>query len=210
MDGEPAAGMTVDLRPGVHDVRRVGYGQRRCVQELSPLHEVLLDLPRAVPEILARPDGVLFQIPAQLLRLDRSEGCDEAPALRAVDVPLPRRGRLIDQPGASRGTADAVLLVELQVGELEDELFQRLGLRLRSDGHVGREPFAHCDEDRIQRRVDPARAAAHGNVNRFLAEEFFQHAELGAVKRERDDRELVLAALFLHIQRVAQFLADPS
>ena len=51
--------------------------------------------------------------------------------LPAVDVRLPRRGRLKDEPGASRGAADAVPLVELQVGELEDEFFQRLGLRLR-------------------------------------------------------------------------------
>ena len=143
------------------------HGQRGSVQELSPFHEALLDLAGAVPEILARPDGELFQIPAQLLRLDRSDGRDEAPELRAGDFALPRRGGLIDEPGASRGAADAVLLVKLQVGELEHELLQRLGLRLRCDGHVRREPFAQCDEDRVQRRVDSARGAADRDVKRL-------------------------------------------
>ena len=64
-------------------------GRAAVVQELSPFHEALLDLPRAVPEILARPDGVFFQIPAQLLRLDRSDRRDEAPALRAVTCGCP-------------------------------------------------------------------------------------------------------------------------
>ena len=49
---------------------------------------------------------------------------------------LPRRGRLIDQPGAGRGAAHAVLLVELQVGELEDQFLQRLGLGLRRGSDV--------------------------------------------------------------------------
>ena len=116
-------------------------------------------------------------------------------ALRAVDLRLARRGRLIDEPGAGGGAAHAILLVELQVGEFEDEFLQRLGLGLRSGGNVRRKPLAHRDEDRVHRRLDAARVAAHGDVDRLLAEELLQHAELGAVERERDDRELVLAAL---------------
>src|SRR6185436_14126993 len=50
---------------------------------------------------------------------------------------------------------------------------------------------------------------AHGNVDRLLAEELFQHAEFCVVQRERDDRILVPAALFLHVERMAQLLADP-
>ena len=178
--------------------------------------------------MLARPDGELFQIPSQLLRLDRPERRDEPPAPFTGNFTLPRRGRLIDEPGESRGAADAVLLVELQVGELEDELFQRLGLRLRGDGHVGREPLPHCDEDRIQCRVDPTGVAAHGNVNRLLPEEFFQHPELGAVQGQRDYRKLVPPTLFppkkerqkpmqeiqatpplLHCECIAQLFAYP-
>ena len=121
----------------------------------------------------------------------------------------PGVGRFVDQAGAGGGAADAVLLVELQVGEFEHQFLQRLGLGLRRGRHVGGEPLAQGDEDRVHRRLDAARVAAHGDVNRFLAEELLQHAELGAVQRERDDRELVLAALFLHEERVAQFLADP-
>jgi hypothetical protein len=207
LDRETATGIG-DPRPGLHDVRRVGYGQRRIVQELSPFHEVLLDLARAIAEILARPDGVLFQIPTQFLGLDRPDRGDESPALRAMHVFLSRRSRLIDEPGASRCAAHAVLLIELQVGELEHELFQRLCLRLRFGGNVRGEPFAQCDEDRVQCRVDPARVAAQGNVNRLLAEERLELAELRPVQRKRDDRKPVPAALFLHLERVAQLLGD--
>ena len=111
MDREATPGVIADLLPGPHDVRGVGHGHRGLVQEPPPLDEVLLHVPRAVPEVVARPDGLFFQVPAQLLRFDGTDGCDEPPSLRAVDVWLARRGRLIDQPGAGGGAADAVLLV---------------------------------------------------------------------------------------------------
>jgi hypothetical protein len=99
--------------------------------------------------------------------------------------------------------------VELQVGEFQDEFLQRLGGWLWRDGHFRREPFAHRNEDRIHRRLDPAGGAAHGNVNRLMAEQFFEDAELGAVEREHKDREIFPAALLLHRECVLQFLADP-
>jgi hypothetical protein len=39
------------------------------------------------------------------------------------------------------------------------------------------------------------RTAANGNVNRFLAEKFFQNAELSAIQRKRDNRKFALAPL---------------
>ncbi len=209
MDGEAATRAVADLRPSLHDVRGVGYGDRGFVQALSPFHEVRFDFPRPIPEIVARPDGVFLQIPAQFLRLDGTEGRDEPPGLRTVDVRLTRRGGFVDQAGAGGGAADAVPLVELQVGEFEDQFLQRLGLGLRGGRDVGWFPQPQRDQDRVDRRLDPARAAAHGEVKRLLAEELLQHAELGAVQRQRDDRELVFAALFPHEERVAQFLANP-
>ena len=110
----------------------MSHGHRGFVQEASPFHEVLLHLPRAVAEVMARPDGVVLQIPAQFPGLDGTDGSDEPPALRAGDFALARRGRLIDEPGAGGSAADAVLLVELQVGEFEDEFLQRLGFGLGS------------------------------------------------------------------------------
>src|SRR5947208_6605315 len=80
-----------DPRPGLHHIRRVGQRHRLLVQEPSPFHEVLLDLTRAVSKICTRPDGVFFQIPSQLLRLDRADGSNETPCLRAVNVRLARR-----------------------------------------------------------------------------------------------------------------------
>ncbi|MEI2781737.1 MAG: hypothetical protein V9H25_10940 [Candidatus Competibacter sp.] len=195
MDGEAAPRMSVDPRPSLHDVRGVGHGDRGFVQALSPFHEVRLDLPRPIPEVVARPDGVSLQIPAQILRFDGAERRDEAPTLRAVDIRLARRGRFVDQTGAGGGAADAIFLSKLQVGEFENEFLQRLGPGLRRGRHVGGEPLAHGDEDRVHRRFDAARVAAHGDVNRLLAEELLQHAELGAVQRQRNDRELILAAL---------------
>ncbi|MDQ3773213.1 MAG: hypothetical protein M3461_01950 [Pseudomonadota bacterium] len=98
----------------------------------------------------------LFQIPSQLLRLDRPDGRNEAPALHAGYFTLPRRGGLIDKPGASRGAADAAVLVKLQVGELEDELFQWLCGRLRRGLDIRRLSFAQRDKDRMNRRLDSA------------------------------------------------------
>ena len=51
--------------------------------------------------------------------------------------------------------------MEFQVGELEDELLQGLGLRLRGDRHVCREPLPQRDEDCVQRRIDPAGIRDH-------------------------------------------------
>ena len=107
---------------------------------------LLFDLTGAVSEVVAGPDGVLLQIPAQFPRLDGADGRDETPALRAGDFTLARRGRFIDEPGAGRGAAHAVLLVELQVGEFEDEFLQRLGLRLWQDGALP--PGAACPSPR--------------------------------------------------------------
>ncbi len=179
------------------------------MQDLAPRDEARLDLACPIAKILARPDGVFFQIPAQLLRLDRPQRGDKTPALVAVDFPLPRRGGLIHEPGASRGPAHAVLLLELQVGQLEHQVLQGLGLRLRSRRNVRREPLAQGHEDCVERRLDSASVAAHGNVDRFLAEELLQHAEPGAVQRQRNDRKLVAAPKLLYVDRVTQLLADP-
>ena len=145
VDGETAAGVVVDLRPGVHDVRRVRA-------RASPRRAGAVPISRGSPRPCARGPGNT-----------RSARWRTFPDTSAVPPPrsarcgatkrqlcalwtsrLPRRGRLIDEPGASRGAAHAVLLVELQVGEFEDEFLQRLGLRLRRGGHVGREPLAQA------------------------------------------------------------------
>lgn len=63
-DGEP---LYIPARSGAGGVEAAinpVLGYQRCVQKLSPFHQALLDLARAIPENLARPDGVFFQIPA--------------------------------------------------------------------------------------------------------------------------------------------------
>lgn len=190
---DKAPGVLAGLRPGVHDVRGVCQRHCRLVQALPPLREVLFHLARAVPEIVARPDCVFLQIPVQFLGLDGADGRDETPALHAVHVGLTRRRRFMDEPGTGGRAAHTVLLVELQVGELEHEFLDRLGLGLGRGRDVSGIAFAERNEDRIHRGFDAARIAAHRDVHRLLAEEFLQHAELSAIQRERDDRELVLA-----------------
>lgn len=209
IDGETAAGVIADLRPGLHDVCGVNQRHRRLVQEPPPLHEVRFHLTRPVLVIRGRPDRVLLQIPAQVFCLDWSDRRDETPVLRAVDIRLSWRGRFIDQPGVGGGAAHAVLLAEFQVGQLEREFFQRLGFGLGRGSDVGGITFAERDEDCVHRRLDAARVAGHGDVDRLLAEELLQHAEFGAAQRQRDDRILVLAAFVPQSERVAQLLADP-
>src|SRR5262245_19048947 len=112
MDGEAATGVVIDCPPGLHDVRGVSDRHRGMVQELPPLREILLYLARAGSKVMARPNGVLLQIPSQFLRLDGANGSDKSPWVRASHFWLFRRSRLVDEPGACRGTTGAVLLLE--------------------------------------------------------------------------------------------------
>ncbi len=209
VDGEAAARMTVDLRPRLHHVRRVGDGHRGVVQKAAPLHEVLLHLPRALPEIVTRPDGIFFEIPAQFPGFDGADGRDEPPRLRTGDLTLAGRGGLIDEPGPRRGAADAILLVEFEIGEFEDEFLQRLGFGLGRRFRIGRQPLAHRDKDRIQRRLDPARSTSDRDIERLAVEELLQHAELRFIERKRDDGVFLAPALFLHFQREPKLFSDP-
>ena len=194
----------------MHNVRGVGQGQRRGVQQLAPRHQLLLHLQRPAFEIGARPDGVVLQIPAQFARFDRSGGRHQPPALGAVHAWLAWRGGFVDQPGPGRGAAHAIALLELEVGECEHELLQRLGLRLRQGGHVGGIPLAQGHEDWIDRRLNAAGITAERDVERLLAEEFLQHPGPGAIERQREDREVVHAALLAKLERVAQLLTHPA
>jgi hypothetical protein len=210
MDEEAAPGMTADPRPSAHHVCGVRNWHRGIVQELSPLHEALLYLSRAIPEIAARPDGKLLQIPAQVVGFDRAHGRDEAPGLRAVDWRLPWHGRLIDEPCSGGGATLAVLLLEPKVGEFEEELLHGLGLWLRTGGDVGGETLAQRHEKRIHCGLDAARLATHGDIKRLLIEELLQHAEPGSIECQGYDPELVSAASALQVEGTAQLLADPS
>ena len=102
----------------------------RRVDPASPGHEVFLHPFGAVTDDrdAAGPDGVLFEVPGQFPSFDGTDGGDETPALRTGHLALPRRGGLIDEPRTGGGAADAVLLMEFEVGEFEDEFFQRFGL----------------------------------------------------------------------------------
>ena len=142
VDGETATSVLASLLPRLHHLFPVSHGHRGIVQKSPPLHEILLDLASAVLEIVARPDGVFLQIPTEFLGFDGTDGCGETPALRADDFALARRGRIIDQPGASGGAADAVLLVKLQVAQFEDEFLKRLSLGLWSGLEVSRTPLS--------------------------------------------------------------------
>src|SRR5262249_25666864 len=120
-----------DLGPGIYDICGVVYRNRGLMQQLTPLNEILLNLPRPSPEIVTGPNSISLQIPPQLLRFDRTNWCNEPPALSTHHFPLAWRCRLIDQPRARRGARDAILFMEFQIGEFEDEFFERLGFRLR-------------------------------------------------------------------------------
>jgi hypothetical protein len=65
------------------------------------------------------------------------------------------------------------------------------------------------DEDGVQRGIDAAGGAADRDVDRLGVEELFQHAELAAIDRQRDHREVIDAARCLQLQRVLQLLAEP-
>jgi hypothetical protein len=190
------------LVQALDDVGGVGQGQRLLVQELAPFLEASFHPSRALLDDgnAAGPDGVLLQVPAQLFGLDWADGRNQPPLLGAVHVWLTLRCRLVDQAGAGRGAANAVLLLESEFAELQDQLLQWLGLGLGLGCAVGRgrQPFAHGHQDGIHGPLDAAGIAGDGNVDRLLAEEVFQHAQLGAVQRKRDDGEFFLTALLLH------------
>src|ERR1043165_646856 len=98
-------------------------GHRHCsvVQKLPPLNEVLFNFARAITKIVTGPDSVLLEIPAQFLRLNGTDGCNEPPVMLAVHIWLARRGGLIDETRASGGTTHSIVFVELQISEFEDQ-----------------------------------------------------------------------------------------
>ncbi|HNG78286.1 MAG TPA: hypothetical protein PLW24_02360 [Burkholderiaceae bacterium] len=61
----------------------------------------------------------------------------------------------------------------------------------------------------MQRSVDAAGGAADRDIDRLGVEELLQHAELAAVDRQRNHREVFDAARCLQLQRVLQLLAEP-
>src|SRR6185369_15089624 len=77
-------GMIANSRPGIHDVCRMDHRHRSFVQKLSPLHEVLFDLPSAIAKVVAGPDCVFLQVPAQFFGLDWSNWRNQSPVLRAM------------------------------------------------------------------------------------------------------------------------------
>jgi hypothetical protein len=83
----------------------------------------------------------------------------------------------------------------------------RPGLRRLDD--IGWLPLAQSHEDRVQRGLHAARGAAEPEVEQLLAEELLEHAELRAIQRQRHDRVCRLAALLLHLERMAELLAHP-
>jgi hypothetical protein len=209
VDGEATSGLAVDRGPDARHVGRVFRRQGGTVQQLAPLDEVLFHVARPVAEVVAWPDGVLLQIPTQLLGLDGADRSGEPPALVAVNVRPAGCGRFVDESRTGRGAADAFFLVEIEIAEFENQFFKRFGLGLRHGSNIGRKTLAQGHEDRVNRRFDATRIAGHGDVDRFLLEELFQDAELGAVQRKGDNRVLLFATLLLDLQRVAEFLADP-
>src|ERR1041384_5031192 len=96
------------------------HGHCSLVQKLSPLNEVLFNFPRAVAKVVAGADSIFLPIPAQFLCFDRTNGGNESPVLLAMDVLLALRCRLIDQACAGGSATDAILFVELQIGEFEN------------------------------------------------------------------------------------------
>ena len=171
-----------DAGPGGQDVGGLQGRQGDLVKEPAPVGQVLPNPERARLEDGARPDGVLLQIPAQFLGLDRAQGGDQAPGLRTLDRALAGRGRFIDQPGAGTGAAQTVGLVEAQVGQFQDQFLQGRVRRRRRRGPVGRQAPAERDQDGVQRRLDPAGCAAERAVERCLAEQVLQREQSGAVQ----------------------------
>src|ERR1051325_3728865 len=100
-------------------------GHRHCsvVQKLPPLNEVLFNFVRAITKIVTGPDSVLLEIPAQFLRLNGTDGCNEPPVMLAVHIWLARRGGRLYETRASGGTTDRLVFVDRPINEFQDQFF---------------------------------------------------------------------------------------
>lgn len=95
--------LAVDCGPGVQHVGSVFDRQGSGVQHPAPGDQVLLDLAGAGLEMVAGPQRVFFQIPAQFPGFDGAERGGEEPAFDAGNCALRRIGRFVDQLGFGRG-----------------------------------------------------------------------------------------------------------
>jgi len=69
-DREAAAGAVADPRPGLQHIGGVLQRQYGLIELPAPNHQVLLDLVYLIPVEVTGPDGVVLQIPTQILGLD--------------------------------------------------------------------------------------------------------------------------------------------
>src|SRR4029079_2668511 len=111
-------------------------------------------------KVATRPYGVFFEVPAQILSLDRPERCDEAPAMRARHFRLFGGGRLIQEPRSRGGAMRAIPFPEPEIRKFEHELFQRLGGGLQRRGEIRGVALAKGHENRINCRLYAAGGAA--------------------------------------------------
>ncbi|MFN9954961.1 MAG: hypothetical protein ACK55I_17825, partial [bacterium] len=115
-------------------LRRLGGGMQR----LAPGLEVGLHFFGPLSQHRVGPHRPALQIPAQLLRFDRPERCDQPPPV-ALNDPLANGCGFVEQLGIACRTPFAVFLVKAEVAELEHQFRHRLRSRLEHRRPVGGE-----------------------------------------------------------------------
>ena len=196
-------------RPGFQHLSHGLNRQRGLVQQLAPIAKLALDAPGPVGQQRAGPDGIVFEVPAQVVGLDHAQrGLDDKAG--AVHLACARAGRQVHQPGAGTGAAAAVGMGDQAgVAECQQQFFNRLGRGLGRGCRVGGQATPQRDKNRVQRVVQ--RIAAYRDMDRFFVEQRGQAAQRRGVQQQRHHRKQVgPAALGLHGQRVLQLFADPG
>jgi hypothetical protein len=112
---------------------------------------------------------VLFQVPAQLVGLDRPERGAEAEAA-ALHPPALPRGWLVDQAGARLRPARAALLDHDRLAQLQDQLFHRQGRDRLQGLQVLGQALAQGGQQGGQGGLQPARIQMDRHCQRLIFE----------------------------------------
>ena len=209
-NGEATARPRRHPRPGLEHVRRGLQRQGGAVEGLAPGDQVRLHPLGAIGQQRVRPHRPALQIPAQLLRLDRLERCDQPPALLTHHLRLAGAGGLINQASAGGGAAHAVLLMESEFAEFEHQLRHRLRPRLEHRRPVGGQAQAEGDKDVLEGGRGAAGTAAHRDVGGLFFKETLQHSKPGAIEGNGNDREWIPTSLALNLDSVLHLLPHPA
>jgi hypothetical protein len=195
LHGKPALRTVCRLLPSGQSLPDGFRPQRGLEQLLTPLRHLARDPLGALLGQLVRPDEIGLQVPPQIPGLDRPDRRNE-PEPPALDRTRAGLGRLVDEHRHARGAAFALGRLDLGIGQLQDQLFDALGVGLVEGLEIGGQALPQSGEERGHGGAQPARADLDRYGDRFFVEPGPQRPRRDTRQEQRDDAVSILPGLF--------------